>query len=126
MQKLNGETLDIINTNIDKLKEIFPDVFSEGKIDFEALKSNLGEFIDKENERYSFSWNGKEKAKKIALTPSTGTLRPCKNESKHWETTENLYIEGDNLDVLWIVSSKSDRFYWARALLNSASDKYPS
>ncbi len=100
MQKLNGETLDIINTNIDKLKEIFPDVFSEGKIDFEALKSNLGEFIDKENERYSFSWNGKEKAKKIALTTSTGTLRPCKDESKNWETTENLYIEGDNLEVL--------------------------
>ncbi len=100
MQKLNGETLDIVNTNIDKLKEIFPDIFSEGKIDFEALKSNLGVFIDKENERYSFSWNGKEKAKKIALTPSTGTLRPCKDESKHWETTENLYIEGDNLEVL--------------------------
>ncbi len=100
MQKLNGETLDIVNTNIDKLKEIFPDVFSEGKIDFEALKSNLGEFIDQENERYSFSWNGKEQAKKIALTPSTGTLRPCKDESKHWETTENLYIEGDNLEVL--------------------------
>ena len=100
MQKLNGKTLDIINTNIDKLKEIFPDVFSEGKIDFEALKSNLGEFIDKENERYSFSWNGKEQAKKIALTPSTGTLRPCKDESKDWETTENLYIEGDNLEVL--------------------------
>ncbi len=100
MQKLNGETLDIVNTNIDKLKEIFPDVFSEGKIDFEALKSNLGEFIDKESERYSFSWNGKEKAKKIALTPSTGTLRPCKDESKDWDTTENLYIEGDNLEVL--------------------------
>ena len=100
MQKLNGETLDIVDTNIDKLKEIFPDVFSEGKIDFEALKSNLGEFIDKESERYSFSWNGKEKAKKIALTPSTGTLRPCKDESKDWDTTENLYIEGDNLEVL--------------------------
>jgi adenine-specific DNA-methyltransferase len=100
MQKLNGETLNIVDTNIEKLKELFPDVFSEGKIDFEALKTNLGEFVEKENERYSFSWNGKEKAKKIALTPSTGTLRPCKDESKNWETTENLYIEGDNLEVL--------------------------
>lgn len=100
MQKLNGETLDIISTNIEKLKEIFPDIFSEGKIDFEALKSNLGEFIDKENERYSFSWNGKEMAKKIALTPSTGTLRPCKADSKEWDSTQNIYIEGDNLEVL--------------------------
>ena len=95
-----AKTLDIISTNIEKLKEIFPDIFSEGKIDFEALKSNLGEFIDKENERYSFSWNGKEMAKKIALTPSTGTLRPCKADSKEWDSTKNLYIEGDNLEVL--------------------------
>lgn len=100
MQKLNGETLNIVDTNIEKLKELFPDVFSEGKIDFEALKTNLGEFVEKENERYSFTWNGKERAKKIALTPSTGTLRPCKEDSKDWDTTENLYIEGDNLEVL--------------------------
>ncbi len=100
MQKLNGETLNIVDTNIEKLKELFPDVFSEGKIDFDALKTNLGDFVEKENERYSFTWNGKEKAKKIALTPSTGTLRPCKEDSKDWETTENLYIEGDNLEVL--------------------------
>jgi len=100
MQKLDGKTMDIVGDNIDKLKEIFPDVFSEGKIDFEALKANLGEAVETEQERYSFNWNGKQEAKLIAQTPSTGTLRPCKEDSKDWDTTENLYIEGDNLEVL--------------------------
>lgn len=100
MEKMNGKTMDIVGNNIKKLKEIFPDVFSEGKIDFEALKANLGEAIETEQERYSFNWNGKQEAKLIAQTPSTGTLRPCKEDSKDWDTTENLYIEGDNLEVL--------------------------
>jgi len=100
MQKLDGKTMDIVGDNINKLKEIFPDVFSEGKIDFTKLQENLGEFLDTEQERYSFNWNGKQKAKLIAQTPSTGTLRPCKKESKNWDETKNLYIEGDNLEVL--------------------------
>ncbi|MCF6339594.1 MAG: site-specific DNA-methyltransferase [Sulfurimonas sp.] len=100
MNKLNGESLNIVNENVEKLKELFPEVFSEDKIDFEKLKEELGEFTDKENERYNFTWNGKQEAKRIAQTPSTGTLRPCKEESKDWNTTQNLYIEGDNLEVL--------------------------
>ncbi|HAS79451.1 MAG TPA: site-specific DNA-methyltransferase [Fusobacteriaceae bacterium] len=100
MQKLDGKTMDIVGDNINKLKEIFPDVFSEGKIDFTKLQENLGEFVDTEQERYSFNWNGKQEAKLIAQTPSTGTLRPCKEDSKDWDTTKNLYIEGDNLEVL--------------------------
>ncbi|WP_066402576.1 site-specific DNA-methyltransferase [Aliarcobacter cryaerophilus] len=100
MTQLDGKSKDLINENIEKLKEIFPEVFSEGKIDFSKLEEELGTFKENENERYNFTWNGKSEAKKIALTPSTGTLRPCKEESKDWDTTQNLYIEGDNLEVL--------------------------
>jgi adenine-specific DNA-methyltransferase len=100
MNKLDGNSMNIVNENIEKLKEIFPEIFSEGKIDFEKLQEELGEVIDRKDERYNFTWNGKAEAKKIALTPSSGTLRPCKEESKNFDTTQNLYIEGDNLEVL--------------------------
>ncbi len=100
MEKLDGKSMDIVSENIAKLKELFPDVFSEGKVDFEALEATLGEYVDGKEERYSFNWNGKAKARRIAQTPSTGTLRPAPEESKDWDTTENLYIEGDNLEVL--------------------------
>lgn len=95
-----AKSLDITQQNIEQLKQLFPDVFSENKIDFEALKAVLGEEIDDSEERYNFTWNGKTKARQIAQTPSTGTLRPCIEESVNWDTTENLFIEGDNLEVL--------------------------
>lgn len=98
--KLTGKTPDIAEENIAKLKEVFPDVFCEGKIDFEKLQQVLGNYVEDENERYNFSWNGKGRSLRLAQCPSTGTLRPCKEESKNWDTTENLYIEGDNLEVL--------------------------
>ena len=100
MKKLDGKSLDIVSENVEKLKELFPEVFSEGKIDFTKLEEELGKFIDKEQEKYNFTWHGKQNAKKIAQTPSTGTLRPSKEDSKDWDTTQNLYIEGDNLEVL--------------------------
>jgi hypothetical protein len=105
MTQLDGKSKDLINENIEKLKEIFPEVFSEGKIDFSKLEEELGFFKEKSDERYNFTWNGKSEAKKIALTPSTGTLRPCKEESKDWDTTQNLYIEGDNLEVLKLTTT---------------------
>ncbi len=95
-----SKSLDITAQNIEQLKALFPDVVSEGKIDFDALRVVLGEAIDDSAERYNFTWNGKNKARQIAQTPSTGTLRPCKAESVNWDTTENLFIEGDNLEVL--------------------------
>lgn len=98
--KLSGESMDIVEDNIEKLKSIFPDVFTEGKVDFDKLQEILGNYIEKKEERYNFTWNGKSAALRLAQTPSTGTLRPCKEESKDWDTTENLYIEGDNLEVL--------------------------
>lgn len=100
--KLNGESMNIVEDNIEKLKTIFPDVFTEGQVDFEKLQSVLGNYIETNDERYNFTWAGKQNALRLAQTPSTGTLRPCKdeNESKNWDTTQNLYIEGDNLEVL--------------------------
>ena len=100
--KLNGESMNIVDDNIEKLKTIFPDVFTEGKVDFDKLQSVLGNYIETNDERYNFTWAGKQNALRLAQTPSTGTLRPCKdeNESKNWDTTQNLYIEGDNLEVL--------------------------
>ena len=106
--KTDGASQDIVAENIDKLRELFPDAFTEGsdangprwKVDFDALKGCLGEYVEDERERYSFTWNGKARARRIAQTPSTGTLRPCPEESVNWDTTQNLFIEGDNLEVL--------------------------
>ena len=100
MQKMNIESKDIIKDNIDKLISIFPEVNREGKIDFERLKLILGEDNEKDKELYELIWNGKEKAIKTAQAISEGTLRPDKVNSKNWDKTENVYIEGDNLEVL--------------------------
>ncbi len=112
MEKMDGKTMDIVAENVGKLKEMFPEAFTEDgsygttkdtkgtKIDFEVLKELLGEYVNDKDERYSFTWNGKSKARMIAQTPSTGTLRPCKEESVEWDSTQNIFIEGDNLEVL--------------------------
>ena len=100
MDKLDGNSMDITNKNIQCIKELFPEVFTEDKIDFEKLKMLLGENIEEESEIYEFKWNGKNEAIKISQTPSKATLRPCKEESRNWEETENIYIEGENLEVL--------------------------
>ena len=100
MKKLAGDSLNIMEENLTAMQQLFPEAFEEGKIDFEVLRQLLGDYVDDEEERYSFRWNGKGKALLLSQTPSTGTLRPCKEESKDWDTTENLYIEGDNLEVL--------------------------
>jgi adenine-specific DNA-methyltransferase len=91
---------NLIDENIHRLKEIYPEVFTEGKIDFDALRQLLGDKIEEREEKFGLNWSGKRMAKQVALTPSNKTLRPCKEESLEWETTGNLYIEGDNLEVL--------------------------
>ena len=98
--QLNGESLDIVSENISKLKKLFPEIATEDKIDFEKLKEILGKYTEDNSERYNFTWKGKAAALRLAQSPSTGTLRPCKEESKNWDTTKNLYIEGDNVEVL--------------------------
>ena len=102
MSHLNGESLNIEDKNIEKLVELFPEVNTDGKIDFEILMQILGEYVEDSEERYRFVWNGKGEALRLSQTPSMGTLRPAKEEgeSKNWDETENLYIEGDNLEVL--------------------------
>ena len=100
MEKMDGMSMDLTATNIEKLKELFPNAVSEGKIDFDMLRTMLGDEVDTSKEKYQFTWNGKAESIKLAQSPSLATLRPCKEKSKDWDTTENLYIEGDNLEVL--------------------------
>ena len=109
MEKMDGKTMDIVAENVGKLKELFPEAFTEGKVDFDALKEVLGTFVDDRDERYSFTWNGKSKARMIAQAPSTGTLRPCKEESVDWDTTQNIFIEGDNLEVLKLLQKSYNK-----------------
>ena len=100
MDKIEGLSLNLEKQNIDKLKELFPEAVEEGKVNFDILRAMLGDEVDDSREKYQFTWNGKAKSIKLAQTPSSATLRPCKEKSKNWDTTENLYIEGDNLEVL--------------------------
>jgi len=102
VQPEEGESADIVSENIERLKELFPDALSEGGVDFDALRQLLGDanVLDEGEEKYGLNWHGKKKARQIALTPSTGTLLPCPEESVDWDTTKNLFIEGDNLEVL--------------------------
>lgn len=100
MAKLTGESMNITEENIKKLQQLFPECACDGKVDFDKLKQVLGEFVDDDTERYNFTWNGKGRALRLSQTPSMGTLRPCKEESVDWDNTKNLYIEGDNLEVL--------------------------
>jgi adenine-specific DNA-methyltransferase len=91
---------DPIAENIEQLKDLFPEVLTEGKVDFDVLKQLLGGAVDEREEKYGLNWHGKRRARQLALTPSTGTLRPCPEDSVDWDTTRNLIIEGDNLEVL--------------------------
>lgn len=95
-----AQSADIVTDNLSQLKVLFPEAFAEGKVQFETLRQLLGGTVDESDEKYGLNWHGKRRARQIALTPSTGTLRPCPEESEEWETTQNLMIEGDNLEVL--------------------------
>jgi len=103
MEKLteqDGKSLDMVSENLEALKTIFPEVFAEDGVDFEVLRQLLGDTVAEGEEKYGLTWHGKKKARQIALMPSLGTLRPCPEESVDWDTTQNLFIEGDNLEVL--------------------------
>lgn len=104
MEKFTMKTQDGIAANIASMKKLFPEIVTEGKIDFEQLKTILGEEIAGD-ERYQFTWAGKSDAMYEASTPTTKTLRPCVEESKDWENTKNIYIEGDNLEALKILQN---------------------
>ncbi len=97
-----AQSADIVADNIEQLKVLFPEAFTEDGVNFESLRQLLGDagVLDDGEEKYGLNWHGKKQARQIALTPSTGTLRPCPEESVDWDTTQNLFIEGDNLEVL--------------------------
>ena len=112
MKKLLAKDMqseDIVKQNIEKLKELFPEVFSEDKIKFEQLEELLGNHVNQDEDHYNFTWHGKKKAARLAQTPSTGTLRPAKDESVDFDNTQNLFIEGDNLEVLKLLQKSYHR-----------------
>ena len=102
---MDGMSMNIEQTEMEKLKAVFPQCFAEGKLDIDKLLSLCGEYIDNDFEKYKFEWKGKIEALKLAQKRSTGTLRPCKAESVNFDETKNLYIEGDNLEVLKLLQT---------------------
>lgn len=100
LEKLNLQSMSITEEQKRKLRQLFPEVFNEKKIDWEKLKATLGEYLDSGHERYNMNWPGKRDCFRIIQEPSFGALKPCKKESLDWDKTQNLFIEGDNLEVL--------------------------
>lgn len=110
MKKLTMKSVDLTQANIDKIAELFPNVITEARdeqgkvtraIDFDLLKQELSDvLVESEKERYQLTWPGKKQAILNANTPIDKTLRPVKEDSVDWDNTQNLYIEGDNLEVL--------------------------
>lgn len=100
---MDGKSLDIQQTQLEKLKELFPEAISEGKVDWEKLKATLGEDITFSNERYVLNWAGKSDAFKILQSPTTATLTPAKEESVNFDDTGHIFIEGENLEVLKVL-----------------------
>lgn len=105
LEEVSSHSLDITEQNIEKLKELFPEVLTEKKIDFDKLRLILGDEVETAPERYNFTWNGKKQVMQLAQQPTVATLKPNKAKSKNWDETQNLYIEGDNLEVLKILQN---------------------
>lgn len=102
---MDGMSMDLERANMDKLRSVFPECFDEGKLDIDKLLSLCGEYVSNDFEKYKFEWKGKADCLRLAQKRSTGTLRPCPEESVNWDTTQNLYIEGDNLEVLKLLQT---------------------
>ncbi len=100
LKKVQRESLAIVPEQIEKLKELFPEAVSEGKVDFDKLRQTLGDEVEAGPERYSFTWAGKRDCIKLLQVPSRATLVPSPDESIDWDTTNNVFIEGENLEVL--------------------------
>ena len=100
---MNGESLNITQDNLDKLQTLFPDIFSEGKIDMEKFKATFSDDINFQNERYVLNWAGKADAFKVLQIPTTATLKPQPDQSINFDTTQNVFIEGENLEVLKVL-----------------------
>ena len=105
-RKVDKELSDLANDNIRKLENIFPSVIKDGQVDFEELKELLGDFEEVDKEKYELNWVGKKEAKRIALEPLVcKTLKYVQGDGIDEDTTENLYVEGDNLEVLKLLQN---------------------
>jgi len=124
---MDGKSLDITEERLNKLKEIVPDAFTEGKIDWEKLQASLGEDIEFKNERYVLNWAGKSDAFRVLQSPTTATLVPCKEESVDFDDTENIFIEGENLEVLKVLQKSyfgNIKMIYIDPPYNTGNDKF--
>ena len=119
MQKLTAndpetKSPDLVAENVSRLRALFPELVTEGPdgvaVNLDVLKQLVGDrTVTDAEEKYGLNWHDKRRARQLALTPSTGTLRPCPEDSVHWDTTQNLMIEGDNLEVLKLLQKSYAR-----------------
>lgn len=105
MEKLDGLSMNIEKEARERLQSVFPECFSEGQLDIDKLLTMCGEYITNDYEKYKFEWHGKGEAMKLAQRRSAACLRPCEEESVNFDTTQNLYIEGDNLEALKLLQT---------------------
>ena len=105
MDKLDGLSMNIEKEARQRLQSVFPECFVEGELDIDKLLTMCGEYITNDFEKYKFEWHGKGDAMKLAQRRSAACLRPCQEESVNFDTTQNLYIEGDNLEVLKLLQT---------------------
>ena len=104
INRLDMKSSDIVSSNIEKIRNLFPNIIKDGKIDFNALKQELSnDLLDEKKEKYQLTWVGKNDAKIIANKQITKTLRPVREKSVNYDNAKNIYIEGDNLEVLKII-----------------------
>jgi len=99
-EKVARSSADLVAAQIELLRAIFPEAFSEGRVDWDLLRAALGEIVDDRPERYSFAWAGKQDAIRALQIPSRAALIPCPEGSVNWENTQHVFIEGENLEVL--------------------------
>ena len=100
IESIDPFSMDLEKMNKEKLKTVFPECFVEDKLDIDKLLALCGEYIIEDFEKYKFEWKGKSECLQLAQKRSIGALRPCPDESVDFENTKNIYIEGDNLEVL--------------------------
>ena len=99
-ERVARESADTVADQIGRLKDVFPEAVTEGKVDFDKLRTALGETVDSRQERYSFNWAGKRDAIQLLQVPSRATLVPVPDESVNFEDTGHIFIDGENLEVL--------------------------
>jgi adenine-specific DNA-methyltransferase len=104
-EKFDGLSMDVEAADRDKLKGVFPQCFTDGRLDIDKLLNLCGEYIGDDFEKYEFRWKGKTEALQLAGKRSTGTLRPCRADSVNWDATKNIYIEGENLEALKLLQT---------------------